>query len=154
MGTQLPLPAGWARAYSRFRDPRDRLDALAQDRLDAKARIRAVLDDLAEKYNVPTADVTDAMGWVDDGLGDLLYDIEQGFRHEIEGDDPADRLATPTGLFAKAAYTRPRRRPRFKGCRCTGTWIRLSTSSWRAQRARSHGPMSRPTCPRSNAPKQ
>jgi hypothetical protein len=88
MGTQLPLPAGWARAYLSFRDPRDRLDALAQDRLDAKARIRAVLDDLAGKYSVPAADVTDAMGWVDDGLEDLLYEVEQGLRHEIEGDEP------------------------------------------------------------------
>jgi len=89
MGTQLPLPAGWARNLQSLRDPRDSLDALVQDRLDAKAEIRAVLDRLAEKYNVPAADVTDAMGWVDDGLEDLLYDIEQGLRRDIEGDDPA-----------------------------------------------------------------
>jgi hypothetical protein len=88
MGVQLPLPAGWARAILSYRDPRDRLDALVQDRLDAKAEIRAVLDRLAEKYNVPAADVTDAMGWVDDGLEDLLYDIELGFQHDIEGQNP------------------------------------------------------------------
>jgi glutathione S-transferase len=88
MGTQLDLPAGWARNLPVFRHPADRLDALVQDRLDAKAEIRAILDRLAERYGAPPADVTHAMGWVDDGLGDLLYDIEQGFRHEIEGENP------------------------------------------------------------------
>ncbi len=89
MDTQLSLPAGWARAHQTLRDPRDRRDALVQDGLDAKAEIRAALDRLAEKYNVPAADVTDAMGWVDDGLEDLLYDIEQSLVQEMDGEDPA-----------------------------------------------------------------
>ena len=89
MGVQLPLPAGWARNLQGLRrDPRDRLDELVQDRLDAKAEIRAILDRLAEKYRIPPADVTNAMDWVDDGLGDLLYDIELGLKHEIEGEEP------------------------------------------------------------------
>lgn len=89
MGVQMPLPAMWARSLETLRHhPADRLDALVQDKLDAKAEIRAVLDRLAEKYGVPISAVTDSMGWVDDGLGDLFYDIELGFRHEIEDNDP------------------------------------------------------------------
>lgn len=89
MGIQIPLPAMWARSLETLRHhPADRLDALVQDKLDAKAEIRVILDRLAEKYGVPSSDVTDAIGWVDDGLGDLLYDIELGFRHDIENEDP------------------------------------------------------------------
>lgn len=48
MTVQLLLPAGWARNYVSMPDPRDRLDAFAQDKLEAKAAIRSVLDALAE----------------------------------------------------------------------------------------------------------
>lgn len=40
------------------------------------------------KYGVLASVVTESMGWVDDGVGDLLYDIELGFQHEIEEQDP------------------------------------------------------------------
>ncbi len=88
MEIQLPLPAGWARDFVSMPDPRDRLDALLRDRCDAKAEIRLVLDRLADKHSVPTREVTLAMLSVDDTLGDLLYDIERGLTHEIEGEDP------------------------------------------------------------------
>jgi hypothetical protein len=88
MSIQLSLPAGWARNLSSLRDPRDRLDQLVQDKLDAKADIRAVLDRLAEKYGVPVRDVHHAVGWIDNGLEDLLYDIEAGLHHDIEAGDP------------------------------------------------------------------
>lgn len=88
MGIQIPLPAMWARGFESQRHPADRLDALVQDKLDAKADIRAILDRLAEKYGVPATDVIGTMDWVDDGLGDLLYDIELGLQHEIEERDP------------------------------------------------------------------
>ncbi|MDO8976895.1 hypothetical protein [Reyranella sp.] len=42
-------------------DPRDQLDALDRDRRDAEAEIRAVLDRLASKYDVPSDDVDDGM---------------------------------------------------------------------------------------------
>jgi len=88
METQLPLPAGWARNFVSMPDPRDRLDALLRDRDDAKAEIRLVLDRLADKYDVPARDVDLAMLSVDDSLGDLVYDIELGLNHEIEGEEP------------------------------------------------------------------
>lgn len=88
MSIQIPLPAMWARGLEGLRYPADRLDSLVQDKLDAKADIRAILDRLADKYGVPASDVTESMGWVDDGLDDLFYDIELGLRREIEDNDP------------------------------------------------------------------
>jgi hypothetical protein len=89
MGIQMPLPATWALGLETLRHhPAERLDALVQDKLDAKAEIRAVLDRLAGKYGVPASDVNAAMGWVDEGIGDLFYDVELGFQHEIESEDP------------------------------------------------------------------
>ena len=88
MDLQLPLPAGWARNFVSMPDPRDRLDALLRDRDDAKAEIRLVLDRLAEKYDVPARDVDLVMLSVDDSIGDLVYDVELGFNHEIEGEEP------------------------------------------------------------------
>jgi hypothetical protein len=38
--------------------------------------------------DVPVTDVTEVMGWVDDGLADLLYDVEQGLHHYIEAQYP------------------------------------------------------------------
>ena len=88
METQLPLPAGWARNFVSMPDPRDRLDALLRDRDDAKAEICLVLDRLADKYDVPARDVDLAMLSVDDSIGDLVYDVERGLQHEIEGAEP------------------------------------------------------------------
>jgi hypothetical protein len=88
MEIQLRLPASWARNFVSMPDPRDRLDALLRGRGDAKAEIRLVLDRLADKHDVPTRDVDLAMLSVDDSIGDLVYDIERGLNHEIEGEDP------------------------------------------------------------------
>lgn len=88
MSVQLPLPAGWARNFVSMPDPRDRLDALLRDRDDAKAEVRLVLDRLADKYDVPARDVDLAMLSVDDSIGDLVYDVERGLQHEIEGEEP------------------------------------------------------------------
>lgn len=88
MELQLPLPAGWARNFTGMPDPRDRLDALLRDRADAKAEIRLVLDRLADKHDVPARDVDTAMLSVDDSIGDLIYDIERGLDHEIQGEEP------------------------------------------------------------------
>lgn len=90
MNVQLPLPAGWARNYISMPDPRDRLEALVQDKLDAKAAIRSVLDALAEKHDVTVPEVTTAMLSVDDTIGDLIYERERALQHEVEGQDPVD----------------------------------------------------------------
>jgi hypothetical protein len=43
------LPAGWALAATTRRDPRDQLEQMARDKLDAKAEIRAALDRLGRQ---------------------------------------------------------------------------------------------------------
>jgi hypothetical protein len=83
MGTQLYLPAGWARHLESRIDPVERLAELEKDRREA------ILDRLAEKHGAGARDVTVAMRSIDDTLGDLLYDQERMLQHEIEDNTPA-----------------------------------------------------------------
>ena len=89
MGSQLYLPAGWARRLESRLDPVERLAELEKDRTEAKADIREILDRLADKHGATARDVTVAMRSIDDTLGDLLYDQERMLQHEIEDDTPA-----------------------------------------------------------------
>lgn len=89
MSIQLSLPASWASRFISNRDPRDQLSTLRDDILDTKAEIRVALERLAEKHQIPMKEVTRAMGVVDDGLSDLVYDVERELEHEIEEDAPA-----------------------------------------------------------------
>ena len=84
MGTQLYLPAGWARHLESRIDPVERLAELEKDRTEAKADIREILDRLAEKHGATAREVAVAMRSIDDTLGDLLYDQERLLQHEIE----------------------------------------------------------------------
>ena len=84
MGTQLYLPAGWARQMESRLDLIERLAELEKDRSQAKGDIREILDRLAEKHGAPVRDVTAAMLSIDDTLSDLLYDQERMLLHEIE----------------------------------------------------------------------
>src|SRR4029077_8237861 len=84
MGTQLYLPAGWARRLESRIDPVERLAELERDRTQAKGDIREVLDRLAEKHGATVRDVIAAMLSIDDTLSDLLYDQERMLQHEIE----------------------------------------------------------------------
>lgn len=88
MGTQLYLPAGWARHLESRIDPVERLAELEKDRTEAKAEIREILDRLAEKHGATARDVTVAMRSIDDTLADLLYDQERMLQHEIEDLSP------------------------------------------------------------------
>ena len=88
MLTQLPLPATWAWLEPQ-RDPQERLANLKADVVEAKARIRAVLDELAERHGVPAKDVDDAMGYADDMLSDAVYSVERALEQELENRDPA-----------------------------------------------------------------
>jgi hypothetical protein len=88
MGSQLFLPAQWARHLESRIDPVDRLAELEKDRLEAKGDIREILDRLADKHGATAQDVTVAMRSIDDTLGDLLYDRERLLQHEIEDGDP------------------------------------------------------------------
>jgi hypothetical protein len=87
MLTQLSLPATWARIVPR-RDPHERLASLKADVVDAKARIRAVLDELAERHGVSAKDIDGAMGYADDMLSDAVYSAERALEQEIEDADP------------------------------------------------------------------
>jgi hypothetical protein len=84
MGTQLYLPAGWARRLESSLDPIERLAELEKDRIQAKGDIREILDRLAEKHGAALREVTTAMLSIDDTLSDLLYDQERMLQHEIE----------------------------------------------------------------------
>jgi hypothetical protein len=88
MGTQLYLPAGWARRLESRLDPVERLAELEKDRTQAKGDIREILDRLAEKHGATVRDVTAAMLSIDDTLSDLLYDQERMLQHEIEDLSP------------------------------------------------------------------
>ena len=88
MGTQLPLPAGWARQFASMPDPRDRLDALEHAKLTARTEIRKVFARLIDEFGVRPREIDRAMDHVDDTIGDLLWDVENGSRHEIEEGHP------------------------------------------------------------------
>jgi len=87
MLTQLPLPASWAWLAPR-REPQERLANLRADLVEAKAKIRTVLDELAERHGVPAKDIDDAMGYADDMLSDAVYSVERALEHEIEEQEP------------------------------------------------------------------
>ena len=87
MSTQLRLPAAWALRQSRA-DPRSRLDSLRVDTVEAKAKIREVLDTLAIKHDIAAKDVTYAMAYADDMLADTIYEVERALEREIEREDP------------------------------------------------------------------
>lgn len=69
-------------------DPRERLDLLGRDRLDAETEIRAVLDRLAGKYNVGSDDVDDAMVGIGLAIGDMTYEREIEYLEEIDVTSP------------------------------------------------------------------
>jgi hypothetical protein len=83
-GTQLLLPAGWALART-VGDPLHRLSALSRDVAVAKANIRGILEGLAVRHGASERDVNAAMnGYVDDLLGDLLYETERDILRDVE----------------------------------------------------------------------
>jgi hypothetical protein len=87
MSTQLRLPAAWALRESRA-DPQSRLNRLRVDTVEAKAKIREVLDALAIKHDIAVKDVNYAMAYADDMLADTIYNVERELEREIEGEEP------------------------------------------------------------------
>ena len=88
MGSQLYLPAGWARHLESRIDPTERLAELEKDRAQARVEIRELLERLAEKHGATARDVTVAMRSIDGILGDLLYEQERALQHEFEDFTP------------------------------------------------------------------
>jgi hypothetical protein len=84
MGSQLYLPAGWARHLESRVDPSERLAELERDKAQARMEIRDLLDRLAEKHGATPSDVSVAMRSIDDMLGNLLYDEARALQHEME----------------------------------------------------------------------
>ncbi len=89
MGSQLYLPAGWARHLESRVDPSERLADLEKDRAQARVEIREIVERLAEIHGATARDVTVAMRSIDGTLGDLLYDQERALQHEMEDLTPA-----------------------------------------------------------------
>jgi hypothetical protein len=89
MSVQLALPARWAVAplMSR-RDPQDELARIARDKIEAKAEIREVLDQLAAKHGISAREIGKAVqGYTDDMLNDATYELERDLTREIEERD-------------------------------------------------------------------
>jgi hypothetical protein len=62
--------------HSRGRGPRDRLADLHRDVAPTKTKIRAALDELADRHRIPQRDVTYAMdGYADNLLSDVVYNV-------------------------------------------------------------------------------
>ncbi len=73
-----------AHYFVRQVDPRDELDALSRDRLDAEGEIRAILERLAAKYNLTSEDVDQAMESVGLAIGDMTYEPEAQYLEKID----------------------------------------------------------------------
>ena len=68
--------------------PRDQLELLRRDRLDAEVEIRTVLDRLASKYDVASQDVDDTMDSIGAAIGDMTYEPESECLEEIDAKPP------------------------------------------------------------------
>jgi hypothetical protein len=69
--------------------PHERLVELRADVREAKARLRQVLEALADKHDIPAKDVSYALdGYADDMLSDLVFGIERDLEQEAEAEAP------------------------------------------------------------------
>jgi hypothetical protein len=84
LGSQLYLPAGWARHLESRVDPSERLAELEKDKAQARVEIHDLLNRLAEKHGATPRDISVAMRSINDTLGDLLYDQARALQHEME----------------------------------------------------------------------
>jgi len=83
MGTQLPLPAGWA--FSVTSEPREQLEELARDTREAEAETRAALGWLAAKHGASARDLNHAIeGYADDMINDALFEVERELNSEAD----------------------------------------------------------------------
>ena len=69
--------------------PHERLAELRSDMWETKARLRQVLEALADKYDISAKDVSYAIdGYADDMLSDLVFGVERDLEHEAEREAP------------------------------------------------------------------
>ena len=82
-----PLPQLESRSGT-DRDPRERLAQLEADKREAKARVREVLEALADRHGISAKDVSYAIdGYADGMLSDLVYGAERDLEHQVEALD-------------------------------------------------------------------
>lgn len=76
-------------AVNRYAPPHVRLAELDADLREAKARLRQVLEALADKYDIPAKDVSYAIdGYADDMLSDLVFGIQRDLEHAADAEAP------------------------------------------------------------------
>jgi hypothetical protein len=76
-------------AVNRHAPPYERLAELNADLKEAKARVRQVLEAVADKYDIPAKDVSYAVdGYADDMLSDLVFGIQRDLEHAAETEAP------------------------------------------------------------------
>jgi hypothetical protein len=64
------------------------LAQLEVDKREAKARLREVLEALADRHGISAKDVSYAIdGYADDMLSDLVYSAERDLEHQVEAED-------------------------------------------------------------------
>jgi hypothetical protein len=69
--------------------PHERLAELRNDMRETKARLRQVLEALADKYSIAAKDVSYAIdGYADDMLSDLVFGVERDLENEAEREAP------------------------------------------------------------------
>ncbi len=81
-------------APNRHAPPYERLAELNTDLREAKARLRQVLEAVADKYDISAKDVTYAIdGYADDMLSDLVFGIQRDLEHAAEAEAPLRPLS-------------------------------------------------------------
>jgi hypothetical protein len=91
---QWPSFGPSTRATNRHAPPYERLAELGADLREAKARLRQVLEAVADKYDIPAKDVSYAIdGYADDMLSDLVFGIQRDLEHAAEAEAPLRPLS-------------------------------------------------------------
>jgi len=86
---QWPSFAPSAGTPNRHAPPYERLAELNADIREAKARVRRVLEAVADKYGIPAKDVSYAIdGYAEDMLSDLVFGIQRDLEHAAEAEAP------------------------------------------------------------------
>ena len=81
-------------APNRHAPPYERLAELHADLREAKARLRQVLEAVADKYDISAKDVSYAIdGYADDMLSDLVFSIQRDLEHAAEAEAPLRPLS-------------------------------------------------------------
>jgi hypothetical protein len=81
-------------APNRHAPPYERLAELDADLREAKARLRQVLEAVADKYDISAKDVSYAIdGYADDMLSDLVFGVQRDLEHAAEAEAPLRPLS-------------------------------------------------------------